>query len=377
MKRIAFVCNVAYPLYIFRLGIMRHLRESYQIYCIAASDERVKDLRREGFEFINLKLERKGINPFKDLCLLLHLYKIYKKEKFAAIFHYSIKPNIYGSIAAAMAGSCSVSVITGLGYSFSQRSWLFLIVKILYKIALIFPKRIFFLNEDDRNLFVKNKLVCLNKVLILPSEGINTSFYAPVKSLKKKEDPFIFLFAGRFLWDKGVGKLVEAFKLVKEVFPRTELWLLGMIDRGNPQGISENAIRAWEKSSIIKYLGETNDVRPFIAQSNVAVYPSYYQEGIPRFLLEAMSMEKPIITTDSVGCREVVEDRKNGIKVEPRNVDSLAEAMKNMIELSEQERFEMGRYGRQKAIHEFAEEKVVDIYLRTLKELNLEREGVF
>ena len=377
MNKIAFVCNVAYPLYIFRLGIMKRLREGHEIYCIASPDGRVDDLQREGLKFVEVNIDRKSINPLKDILLLCRLYRIYKKEKFAVVFHYSIKPNIYGSIAAAMAGICSVGVITGLGYSFSQKSWLSQIVKILYKIALIFPTRVFFLNKDDRNLFIKNKLVHSNKAIILPSEGINATFYAPLKLTKVASDSFIFLFAGRFLWDKGIGDLVEAFKLVKESYPRVELWLLGMIDRGNPRGISENTIRTWEQNSIIKYLGETDDVRLFIAQSDVVVYPSYYQEGIPRFLLEAMSMEKPIITTDSVGCREVIEDRKNGIKIEPRNVDSLAKAMKDMIELSEQERIEMGRYGRQKAIHEFAEEKVVDIYLRTLKELNLEKEGVF
>jgi len=368
MKKVAFICNVAYPLYIFRLGVMKRLKEKYQIYCIATPDGRVDDLRHEGFEFVSINIDRKGVNPFKDLFLLLHLYRIYKKEKFAAIFHYSIKPNIYGSIAAAMAGICSIGVITGLGYSFSEKNPVSLIVKILYKFALIFPKRVFFLNEDDRNLFIKNRLIRSNKTFTLLSEGVDTAFYAPIKQIKKTENLFVFLFAGRFLWDKGIGDLVEAFKLVKKAHAQSELWLLGMIDSGNPRGISEKIIRSWEQNGIIKYLGETDDVRQVIAQSDVAVYPSYYQEGIPRFLLEAMSMEKPIITTDSVGCKEVIEGGRNGIIVKPKSIDLLIKAMIHMIELSELERIDMGKYGRKKVIREFAEERVISIYLKTISD---------
>ncbi|MDD5130143.1 MAG: glycosyltransferase family 4 protein [Candidatus Omnitrophica bacterium] len=368
MKKIAFVCNVAYPFYIFRLGAMRRLSKEYQIYCIASADGRVDDLRREGFKFVNVDIERKGVNPFRDLRLLLRLYKIYKKEKFSYIFHYSIKPNIYGSIAAAMAGICSFSVITGLGYAFSEKNLVSLVVKILYKFVLIFPKKIFFLNNDDRDVFIKNKLVSPDKTFTLPSEGVDTDFYAPVLQVKASKSQFVFLFAGRFLWDKGVGDLVEAIKSVKEIYPQAELWLLGMIDKGNPRGIPEDVIHSWEQDGIIKYLGETNDVRSFIAQSDVAVYPSYYQEGVPRFLLESMSMEKPIITTDSVGCKEVIEDGKNGIMIKPKSVDSLVKAMMRMVGLSEQERIDMGKYGRQKAVQEFAEEKVIRIYLKTVSD---------
>jgi glycosyltransferase involved in cell wall biosynthesis len=369
MPKIAFVCNTAYPLYLFRLGVMKRLTASHDVYCVAAADERVQDLRRAGLEFIEVRIDRRGVNPFKEAWLLWTLYRVYRREGFTLVFHFSIKPCIYGSIAAWLAGAKSVCVITGLGYTFSVKNWLSLTVKTLYRFAMRFPKKVLFLNSDDRATFVNRKLVRADKALVIPSEGIDLEFYAPTNVPKTAETPFVFLFAGRFLWDKGLKELTEAFKRVKEKHSHAELWLLGMVDKGNPRGIPEDTLRLWQQQGVIEYLGETNDVRPFIAQCDVAMYPSYYQEGVPRFLLEAMSMAKPIITTDSIGCRELVENGKNGYMVKPRDVDLLAKAMTQMIELPQEQRTAMGKEGRRRAELDFAEEKVINAYMRIVDEV--------
>lgn len=368
MKKVAFVSNTTYSLCIFRLGIMRRLRQlGYEIVCIAPADDRTEELKQEGFKFIDLKLDRKGNNPTRDLMLIRDLYKIYRREKLSFVSHYTIKLNIYGSIAAGLTKTKCINTITGLGYVFMEDKFLCKLVKLLYRFAFIFSNKVVFQNSEDLRLFLKNKLVREDKTLVVPGSGVDVNYFFPAKGDRESSRKILFLFAGRFLWDKGIGELVEALRNVRQFYPDVELGLLGKIDVGNPKGILEDIIRSWEKEGLVKYFGDTKDVRPFIAKSNVIVYPSYYREGIPRFLLEAAAMEKPIITTDSVGCREVIEDGKNGFIVKPKDVASLVNAMTRMIELSEQERVKMGQHGRKKVVAEFDENKVIQLYLDVIK----------
>ncbi|MFN3471860.1 MAG: glycosyltransferase family 4 protein, partial [Aquificaceae bacterium] len=224
-----------------------------------------------------------------------------------------------------------------------------------------------FLNPDDKELFLKKGLIREEKAVIIKGEGINTEFFNPKVCQEKEKDTFIFLMVSRLLWDKGVGEFVSAGRLLKEAYKeKIELWLLGPIDKGNPSSVSEEDIKKWEEEGIIKYLGTTQDVRPFICQADCVVLPSYYREGIPRSLLEAMAMERPIITTDSPGCREVCKDGENGFLVKPRDVESLFRAMERMYRLSGEERESMGRLGRKLAVDEFSEEKVIRDYLEII-----------
>lgn len=372
MKKIAFFSNSAYSLYLYRLRIMRRLhRDGWKVVCIAPAGSRMDELKIEGFEFIHFDVDRKGTNPFRDILFLWRLYILYRKERYSTVFHYTIKVNIYGAIAAKLAGIPSIGLIPGLGYTFVNDNWLTKIVEGLYKIALFFPVKIFFLNEEDCRLFIDRKLILPEKALIMHSEGVNLEYYAPML-IPKKTNVFVFLFTGRILWDKGLRELIDAMQIIRNKYGAIELWLLGMIDKGNPSGINEDVIKSWEKNYPgVRYLGETADVRPFIAQCDVSVYPSYYREGIPRFPLEAMAMEKPIITTDSVGCRELIEDGKNGFVVQPKDVDSLVDAMSRMFVLSENERLKMGQYGREKAMAEFDEKTVIDVYLKVLEEISV------
>jgi glycosyltransferase involved in cell wall biosynthesis len=368
-KRICFVSNVCMVAYLFLRSLMaRLLKDGWEVFFLSTPDGYEKALIDMGFKFIPVHFERKGMNPINDFNLLFKLYQIYRTFKFDILLHYTIKANIYGSIAAGLSKTKAISTITGLGYTFMKDDFLCKFVKLFYRFALLFPRKVLFLNLDDLRLFIEGRLVQNEKTLIVPGSGVDVDYFSPQSTESVSGERFVFLFAGRFLWDKGLGELIEAFKKVKQSHVKVELWLLGMIDTGNPAGITEDVIRCWDQEGVIKYLGKAFDVRPFIAQSYVAIYPSY-REGVPNFLLEAMAMEKPIITTDSVGCRDVIEDGKNGFMVKSKDVDSLVNAMIRMIALPEKERDKMGKYGREKAIAEFNKEKVVDAYLKTINEL--------
>ncbi|MCX7795441.1 MAG: glycosyltransferase family 4 protein [bacterium] len=367
-----FVANVSRDLYNFRMGLMRTLKEKgFEIICIAPKDNFSEKFLEEGFKYISVEdLKREEKSPFKNLLLVWELYKIYKKENPTLVFHYTIKPNIFGNIAVKLARVKSFSIITGLGSFFVRKSIIQILIRCLYKISLSFSEKAFFLNKEDRDFFIKNKIVSPNKAILLNSEGVNTGFFSPefCGKVPKDSDKLVFLLIARLLWDKGIGEFIESARRVKAKYPSTEFWLLGPIDKANPTAIPIEVIKGWEGEGIIKYLGVTDDVRPFICQSDVVVLPSY-REGVPRSLLEAISMGKPIITTDTVGCREVVEDNKNGFLVKVKDVESLINAMIRFIELSEEERRQMGGYSRKKAIEEFDEKLIINRYLEIIREV--------
>jgi glycosyltransferase involved in cell wall biosynthesis len=293
---------------------------------------------------------------------------LYRRERPHLVFHYTIKPVIYGSLAAALTGVPSLSTVTGAGYAFMRDGLLQHLVRRLYRLALRFPQAVFFQNPDDRDFFLRAGLVRESQVRTVPGSGVNLDNYAPDLEAEKSRDQggkMVFLFMGRLLWDKGIGELAEAAAMVRRHFPLAEVWVLGRTDPDNPAAVPEGQIRQWEREGRFTWLGWVQDVRPLISQSDVVVLPSY-REGIPRSLLEAMAMGKPIITTDGVGCREVIEDGRNGFMVPVKDTEALAAAMIKMIHLGEEGRREMGLYGRRKAEREFDERLVIQAYLREI-----------
>jgi len=368
-KKILIVSSTTQTLYNFRIGLLRALRdEKFEVRAIAKKEEFDKKLEEEGFKCIFLKyLNRSGINPIGDIKLMLELRRIYRKEKPDLIIHYTIKPNIYGSIVSRFMGIKSFCVVTGLGYTFTKGGALFKVVKLLYKISLSFAKKIFFQNNDDRKLFIEEGIAPLDKSILLGG-GVNTEYFSPEVCRKpSNSNNLSFLLIARMLWDKGIGEFAGAAEIVKKRFPDTQFQLLGFIDKGNPSVIPEGKIKDWEREGLIKHLGSTDDVRPFICKSSCVVLPSY-REGIPHSLLEAMAMTKPIITTDSVGCKEVVENEKNGFLVPVKNAEALANAIERFISLPEDKKTKMGEYSREKAIREFDEKSIIKVYLKNIED---------
>lgn len=368
-KKILVVSSTTQTLYNFRIGLLRALRDGkFEVRGVAKRDE-FSDILEKEFKCIFLRhLDRKGTNALKDIRLMLELCKVYRKEKPELVIHYTIKPNIYGSIVSRLAGIKSFCVVTGLGYAFIEKGILLRTVKLLYKISLRLSEKIFFQNDDDRKLFIKEGIAPSDRAILLGG-GVDTEYFSPevCRKSQKGSSNLKFLLIGRMLWDKGVGEFVEAAGIVKKRFADIEFQLLGKLDEGNPSVIPESRIKDWERKGLVRYLGLTYDVRPSISESACVVLPSY-REGIPHSLLEAMAMAKPIITTETAGCKEVVEDGRNGFLVPVRDAKALAKAIEKFINLPESRRMEMGKYSREKAIREFDEKFIIDIYLKNIED---------
>ncbi|HEY2648784.1 MAG TPA: glycosyltransferase family 4 protein [Puia sp.] len=366
-KKIALVANSAWSVYNFRIDLIRHLLLSFEVLVIAPRDEFAEDLKKAGCSYLNIRFNNRSENPLQDYRLLKSLQHIYRTEKPDFIFHYVIKPNIYGSLAAARCGIHSVAVITGLGYSFDRPNWLNRIVRFLYRRALKKAREVWFLNQEDADVFIQQKLVSHDKIKILPGEGINTTHFFPLSNKPvARSKAFQFLMATRLLRSKGVGVYVDAARILKNKKYDVRFELIGFFEKNHRDAITESELKNWQKKGIIHYGGFARDVRPFLRQADCFVFPSFYHEGIPRCLLEAAAMEVPIITSFNTGCKEVVIEGVNGFLSAPNDAARLAARMEEMMGLSMGQRTEMGRAGRALVIEKFGMERILLEYDKTL-----------
>ena len=372
--KIFFTANVLWDIYIFRGGVIKALVEAgHDVTVVAPYETRIDISKELGVKVINIHLNKRGMNPIEDFKLFTELYKIYKKEKPDIIFHYTIKANIYGTIAAHFAKIKSIAILTGLGYAFVTNSLVSKIAKSLYKYSLPFAEEVCVLNEDDKNLLVSEKIIKEDKVFILPGEGINTEKFSPMKkTLNLTNEKIIFLMIARAFFDKGVKEYVEAAENIKNIYPNTEFQFLGALGGNSVSGINEEQMKSFVDKGIINYLGTVNDVREIIKNVDCIILPSY-REGISRTLLEGASMEKPLIATNVTGCKEIIIDNVTGCKeiiidnvsgflVKPKNSEDLTEKIKKFILLSEEEKISFGKNGRKHVINNFDEKIIIDIY---------------
>ncbi|MGF6939817.1 glycosyltransferase involved in cell wall biosynthesis [Paraburkholderia sp. UCT70] len=359
--RITLVCNTAWAIYTYRQGLIRTLiGRGVDVTVLAPRDRTFELLVAMGCRCIELPMASKGTSPGEDLRTLVALYRQYRTIRPHVVFHYTIKPNIYGSIAAKLAGVQSVAVTTGLGYVFIQHSRAAQIAKRLYRFAFRFPREVWFLNRDDQAAFIDGKLlVHPERARLLHGEGVDLEQFAFTPLRERAE--FRFVLIGRLLWDKGVGEYVEAARQLRARYRHARFQLLGPVGVDNPSAITRDEVAAWEQEGVIEYLGEAHDVRPFITDADCVVLPSY-REGVPRTLMEASAMGRPIVATDVPGCREVVADGVNGLLCEARNAQSLAASLARMLDMSGAERRAMAERGRQKVATEFDERMVVETY---------------
>ena len=369
---IGIVLNTAWNIYNFRLGLVQaFINAGHNVIAFAPSDDFVKEIEATGCVFVPLqKLSRKGVNPLEDLQLVNELRKHYRTHKLDVVLHYTIKPNIYGSIASRLAGVKSIATVTGLGYSFLSTGIVNKVVKKLYAFAFKKVNVVAFQNRDDKALFEKLKLCSSNQTALINGSGIKTAFFKPVPK-SKNYDNFIFLFVGRLLYDKGVKELFEAAKRLKASDKKVELWVVGGIDEGNPSAIQKEEVSVLVDSGVINYIGHSNDVRSIMQEADAVVLPSY-REGLPRVMLESLSMAKPVITTDAPGCKETVVHGENGYLVPTKDSNALFLAMLKMLEKTPEERQEMGAKGRQMALERFDEQAIIKTYFQHLEAMDFE-----
>ena len=366
-KRIVICSNTSWSIYNFRLNLARALKKGYEVIVVAPYDKYSEKLKKE-FEYYDIYMNNKGTNPIEDLKTTIKFYKLYKQIKPNITLHYTIKPNIYGTISANLLGIKTINNIAGLGTLFIKQNFVTKIAKFLYKYSQSKADIVFFQNKDDFELFIEENLVDKDKCDVLPGSGVDIDKFKPIQR-EKKDNIFRFLLISRMLWDKGIGEYIESARIIKQKYKNVEFLLLGAIEVDNPTTISEKTIESWEKEGIVKYLGVTDNVKWEIVKADCIVLPSFYREGVPRVLLESAAMEKPIITTDNVGCKEVVNDGVNGLLCKIKDSKDLAKKMKKMLNLTEEDRMKMGKTGREKIIKEFDEKIVINKYLEVINEL--------
>ncbi len=363
-KTIAIVANSTWNIYNFRQNVIRKcIEEGFKVYVLAPIDAYIEYV--ENFPevvHINLRtLDRDSTNPIKDLLLVEELRRKYRKIKPDLVVHYTHKPNIFGTIAAKLAGVRSVSVVTGLGYSFINRGFINVVTEWLYRRTARYSSSMIFENEDDRDLFVEKQLVDKERAYAVKGCGVNTAYYHRENPFSP--DPPVFTFIGRLLKDKGILEFAAAARHFHEKGLAASFVVLGDFDPENPSTIDRDTLLDWISEDTVDYKGFVNDVRPFLEKSTCIVLPSY-REGMPRIVLEAMAMGKPVITTRTAGCRETVEEGVNGYLAEARDVADLINAMQKFCALTPAQREAMGAKGREMAIAIFSDKIIAEDLFR-------------
>jgi glycosyltransferase involved in cell wall biosynthesis len=289
------------------------------------------------------------------------------------ILHFTIKPNIYGTLAAKMLNIPVINNVCGLGTIFLKTGMVSTIARFLYKISFRHPQKVFFQNEDDLHLFVSEKLVNPDIAGLLPGSGINTSDFKPQPF--KKDGVFTFLLVARMIYDKGISEFIEAIKILERYGVLARFQLLGARDPQHKRGIPDKVLDQWISEGWVEYLGKTENVMEFMNAADCIVLPSY-REGSPRSLMEAASLQKPIITTNVAGCKQVVENNYNGLLCEPHNAEDLAVKMDQMMKLSQSDRQQMGINGRKKMEKEFSDSIVIKKYLLEIDSIFATKVGI-
>ena len=365
--KVAISANTSWYLYNFRRNtIVSLIEQGYEVLAIAPLDKYSRNLSELGAEFIHIDIDQGGTNPFKDIRTLINFYCIYKSQKIDVVLNFTPKNNIYSTLAANLNGVKVINNIAGLGILFTSKGLTLTIARFLYKRSQLKAFLLYFQNEDDRSLFLENNIATNVPSDRLPGSGVDLSRF---KVSSCADDGIVrFLLVARMLYDKGIGYYVEAAKKLKEKYgDRVEFRLLGFLDVNNPSAVSQEVMQSWVDEGFVNYLGISDSVEKEISKVDCMVLPSFYREGVPKSLLEACAMGKPIITTDNVGCRETVDDGVNGYLCVPRSSDSLIDKLDIMIQKSHKERLDMGLKSRIKVEREFDEKIVIKKYLQAVK----------
>ncbi len=354
VKKVVFIHNTTKYVFLhYREFVEKFVTAGAEVVVIAPFDDSVDQIKAMGVRCIDVAMSRQGLNPVTEMITLIQIFRLISKEKPQVVFNYSIKPVIYGSIAARWSGVSNIfSMVTGLGHLFMDQTLKYKIIRSvilpLYRSAIHGNSAVFFQNPDDKNLFIDNHLVDEDKGFVINGTGIDLERFTPSENQSVVTR---FILVSRLLWSKGIKEYVEAARSLKRQYPEVEFQILGMYD-DNPTSIQETDMQAWQEEGVINYLGATDDVRPYLRDSSVFVLPTIYREGRPRAVVEAMATGRPVITTNTPGCRQTVIHDQNGFLVPIKNVPALAEAMERFIVNPELIR-KMGRRSRELAEEQY------------------------
>ncbi|MCI5149070.1 MAG: glycosyltransferase family 1 protein [Candidatus Electrothrix sp. MAN1_4] len=359
--KIIFFANTDWYLYNFRLGLARYLRkQGAEIVMMSPSGDYGPQIEQQGFRWIALPMQRRSLNPFREIQLLRYICSIYREEQPDVVHNFTIKSVIYGALAAQLVGvKKRIHAVTGLGHVFINQSrgvrLLRPVVKGLLRLALRGKEsRLILQNPDDQELFLQHRLITQDRIHLIRGSGVDTLRFTAVT--RKSQGKFRVLLAARLLWEKGIREYAEAAQLLSHRSDEIEFLLAGATDPGNPSAVPEEKIKEWQKTGLFTVLGHVENIHELMREVDLMVLPSW-REGTPRGLLEAAAMALPIITTDAPGCREIVEHEKNGFLVPMNNASALAERIAYLLD-NPATCHNFGKAGRQKVQREFAQEIV-------------------
>ncbi|MDR9827840.1 glycosyltransferase family 4 protein [Vibrio sp. FNV 38] len=369
MTKVAISANTSWYLYNFRKNTITFLlSQGCEVVTVAPVDAYTEKLEALGVKHYDVFIDQNGSRPLKDIVTFLHFLRVFNQSSPDFVLNFTPKNNIYGTLAAKLSGSKVINNVAGLGVGFTTKGFIYYVSKLLYKCTQRFADIVFFQNEDDKILFLRKNIIREEQARRLPGSGVDIVRFTPKKA--QNDGVIRFLLIARLIAEKGVYHYVEAAESLKQVYgDKVEFSLLGFLDTSSPSAITNQQMDVWVERGIVKYLGVSDQVEKEIAPIDCIVLPSFYREGVPKTLLEAGAMGKPIVTTNSVGCRETVDNGINGFLCQPRDTQSLLEQLEKIIVMSEAERESLGAGSRQKMIHEFSEEIILNKYWQAITDL--------
>lgn len=367
--RIAVVANTAWYLANFRGSLMHALRAAgHEVVAVAPADAHAARLQAAGLDFEPVPISGSGTNPLTELRSVAALRRVLRSRHIGLVISFTPKGNLYSALAAISCGVPFLPTVSGLGRAFIRRSAVTLVAQALYRLTFHRASHVFFENRDDFDIFVRTGLVQPTHGERVAGAGVDLQRFAPAPLPRRAPEAPVFLLVARLMWDKGVGEFVEAARRVRAQHPGARFRLLGFLDVDNPSAVPRAQVEAWVAEGLVEYLGATDDVRPFLADADCVVLPSY-REGVPRTLLEAAAMARPVITTDAPGCRDTVLDGESGLLCRPADAQDLARALTQFAALPCEARRGMGLAGRRKMEREFDEYLIIDRYLDRVRRL--------
>jgi glycosyltransferase involved in cell wall biosynthesis len=367
-KRVALIENHELGVYSIRHDLVMELSKNYDISVLTEVDDSFKNGDLENVvTFIDVG--KSVLNPLSAAKYNSKLHKALKELKPAVCLTFTIRPAIYGNMVTRKLKIPTISTITGTGPLFESNSLSYRVARFLYKRVLKKTKYVFFPNYDDLNAFVERGYIRKEQAKRVPGSGVNFEKYQPLP-FTRTDGKFVFLYISRLVKDKGVMEFVEAASLLKEEYPNAEFHIIGPLWGGNKRSLTVTAseLQTWIDNKWIVYHDKQKDVKPYMANADCVVMPSY-REGMSNVLLEAASMARPLIATNVTGCRDIVDVGINGFLCNVRDGKDLAEKMKKMMALTCAEREEMGKKGREKMIREFDKRIVVRSYIAAIDEV--------
>jgi len=368
LKKIVISSNSSWNIINFRLGLATYLKNlGYEIIILAPRDEYSSQIELSGLEYIELPISARSLNAVSDTITFFTYFKILAHLKPDYYLGFTIKPNIWGGIAARILKINRILNIAGLGKAFEKEGLLNILVKFLYTLSLSGAKKIFFQNHDDLKHFELIGLIKNLDAEVLAGSGVDLKKFH-FSHTTKESGKFNFLFMGRLLYSKGVKDLIEASHLLNKKFKNFHVYIYGIIQNSNdPDAISIEYLSSLEQYSYITFEGSTDHPNLQIMKSHCVVLPSYYNEGTPKILLESCAMGKPIITTDWKGCRDVVETSKNGYLCDIKSPESLMMQMAKMLKLSEQNFQNLSKNSRVIAEKRYNQDRIFNTYKKALQ----------